>query len=396
MGASQSKRKNSPHLHPPPRDLHLSNSNSSSESSNNSVKYRHHSAEPPSPTRQRSASSSHSRPTYSAASQRAVSYGSMRPQHPYPHQSTVAPSIPTATAPPPLASQRRRTMPGLVRRPDDYALHTDSFYLPQDWDAEDRFFAAHLALKRIFGENVAPSVQPKLKPGARVAEIGCGNGPWIMDMAAQYPECQYFGIDTPADLSPSPQLMMLTNIRFHAVELNKGTLPFPANSFDVIYGRALGFRFGVSCWAQLLREMRRILKPGGVIYFHEAHFQPQGSVMIDSFAETLKKIADGVDKDLDLAPKIPQVLDNEGIQVLDHREVSIDLDRNDKISEEMMAILLRAFDLVAPYFAPLMGLDEDEYEQRVEMFCAQCVKHHTRLDWHSYVCVPASFMLSNS
>ena len=105
-------------------------------------------------------------------------------------------------------------------------------------------------------------------------------------MATQFPECQYFGIDTPHELSPSPQLLMKKNIRFHPVELNKGALPFPANSFDVIYGRALGFRFGVGNWAQLLREMRRILKPGGVIQVLEPHFKPEGSVLIDSFAET--------------------------------------------------------------------------------------------------------------
>ncbi|KAI8149338.1 S-adenosyl-L-methionine-dependent methyltransferase [Fennellomyces sp. T-0311] len=356
-------------------------------------KPRHRSVQQPSsPTRQRSASSApQARPAYGSVSHRAASFDPPR-KHLPPTQPNVATSTSVSPAP---TNHRRRTLTGPLKRSEDYALHTDSFYLPNDWDSEDRFFAVHLALKRLFGDNVASNVRQKLKPGARVAEIGCGNGPWIMDMAVQYPACSFVGIDTPNELSPLPEATMLKNIRFESVDIHKGLLPYPANSFDVIHGRALSFRFGITAWLELLREMRRVLKPGGVVQLYEGYFIPKGTVMIDSFVETLRNVAEAAGKDYDFTPKIPQILENEDMKILEAKRAHVNLGAKDKLSEEFMAVLLRAFDLVSPYFAPLMGLDQDEYEQRVEMFCAQVVKHDGRFDWYSFVFTPTSLLLSN-
>ena len=161
MGAAQSKRKN------------CSKDSIQAEHSSINHKYRHHSAEPPSLTRQRSQSST-SRPAYSSLSERAASYSSGRPQLPFLPENSASnnssndssdnsgsnsdstssnnsircnnlplanTSLQSQQQPPLGGQQRRRTLTGPIKRPDEYALQTDSVYLPHDWDVEDRFFS---------------------------------------------------------------------------------------------------------------------------------------------------------------------------------------------------------------------------------------------------------------
>ena len=157
MGAAQSKRKN------------CSKDSIQPDHASINHKYRHHSAEPSSPTRQRSQSST-SRPAYSSLSERSASYSPGRPQLPFlpennasnnssnnsssnsdsnsSNNSNRCNNIPvdnTLLQPqqqsPVVGQQRRRTLTGPIKRPDDYALQTDSVYLPHDWDVEDRFFS---------------------------------------------------------------------------------------------------------------------------------------------------------------------------------------------------------------------------------------------------------------
>ena len=50
-----------------------------------------------------------------------------------------------------------------------------------------------------------------------------------------------------------------------------------------------------------------------------------------------------------------------------------------------MAATLSAFEEAQDLLAPKMGLDPDEYKQRVEMVCAQCVQQDAHIDWYSFV-----------
>lgn len=56
-----------------------------------------------------------------------------------------------------------------------------------------------------------------------------------------------------------------------------------------------------------------------------------------------------------------------------------------KLGEEFLAIILRAFEALHPFYAPLMGIDDEDFYQRVEMVCSQCVQVDAPLDWYSYV-----------
>lgn len=100
-----------------------------------------------------------------------------------------------------------------------------------------------------------------LKPGARVLEIGCGTGTFTGALAAAY------GSVTALDVSDQ----MLAEARkkvpgatFVEADIHHTTLP--AASFDVVLGCSVLHHLD---WDVALREIHRLLKPGGELRFSE-------------------------------------------------------------------------------------------------------------------------------
>ncbi|CAO0791471.1 unnamed protein product [Mucor circinelloides] len=67
-----------------------------------------------------------------------------------------------------------------VESPSDNVYHTNSFFLPDDWDSEEFQYNLHFSLKKLFNGNVTPAVVPVLKKGAHVIQMGTCSGAWIM------------------------------------------------------------------------------------------------------------------------------------------------------------------------------------------------------------------------
>lgn len=94
--------------------------------------------------------------------------------------------------------------------------------------------------------------------GARsILEVGSGLGILVHDCAQRYTGARVFGIEYSADqLSRIP-----VADRLHFTRADAHNLPFTANSFDVVYCRYVLEH--VARPVDVLREMARVLKPGG-------------------------------------------------------------------------------------------------------------------------------------
>ncbi|KAF7723928.1 hypothetical protein EC973_001500 [Apophysomyces ossiformis] len=230
--------------------------------------------------------------------------------------------------------------------------------------------------------NTFPPVSPKLFQGARIADVGCVNGAWIMEMASQYPECQFIGIDTATELSPDP--LALPNVQFESTEDLKA-LPLDDESMDVVHMRALNLRTPVDSWLPTLREVHRVLKPGGVVQLVDLHNVPAGTVLIESFIETIRAIWNAENEDYDMVLKLPNLLQRAGFQILQSKKKKIYFASDGKLGETFMAVMLQWYEANQSFLAPRMGLEPDDYRLRVEMVCAQCVKHNAHVDWYAYI-----------
>ena len=117
------------------------------------------------------------------------------------------------------------------------------------------------------------SEQPDPSIFRRILDIGCGTGGWLVEAVQTYPEMSLVGIDinplmVEYSRTEAKELGLESRVEFHVMDALK-KLEFPDNSFDLI-----NLRFGISFvrtweWPDLLLEMQRVVRPGGIIRLTE-------------------------------------------------------------------------------------------------------------------------------
>ena len=112
-------------------------------------------------------------------------------------------------------------------------------------------------------ENSAGYLLPHLRPGADLLDVGCGPGNITMDLASRVEPGSVLGIDAAADAIAAA---LEINDRPAQVRFAVGdvyALEAADASYDVVHAHQVLQH--LSDPVRALREMRRVLKPGGVV-----------------------------------------------------------------------------------------------------------------------------------
>lgn len=101
--------------------------------------------------------------------------------------------------------------------------------------------------------------------GKKALDVCCGTADWSIALASEVgPEGEVIGLDFSENMLKVGQ-KKIEELNLKQVKLVHGNameLPFPDNSFDYV---TIGFGLrNVPDYLQVLKEMRRVLKPGGV------------------------------------------------------------------------------------------------------------------------------------
>ncbi|MDX1649633.1 MAG: methyltransferase domain-containing protein [Myxococcota bacterium] len=122
--------------------------------------------------------------------------------------------------------------------------------------------------------------QAGLAPGQRVLEIGCGTGDLLIAAKCREPAAALLGLD------PDPKALARARRKAQrrgvAVHLDRGfsqALPYPDRSFDRVLSSFMLHHLDAETTAGTLREVRRVLAPGGslhVVDFGGAPGRPEG------------------------------------------------------------------------------------------------------------------------
>ncbi len=113
---------------------------------------------------------------------------------------------------------------------------------------------------------------PRLRPGMRLLDLGCGPGTITAGLASLVDPGEVVGVDAAPEVLDRARAHVaslgVTNVTFRTADVL--ALPFPEQSFDVVYAHQLLQHLGDPVGA--LVEAARVLRPGGLVAVREADF----------------------------------------------------------------------------------------------------------------------------
>ena len=131
------------------------------------------------------------------------------------------------------------------------------------YDEWARAFHGHAFLRRSAERNAA-FLLPHLQPGQRVLDLGCGPGAITVGLAERVaPDGTVVGVDRDAGWFETARSLAADRPGVRFEEADAADLPFEDGSFDVAFLHALLQH--VDSPAAVLAEVRRVVRPGGVV-----------------------------------------------------------------------------------------------------------------------------------
>ncbi|ETI25241.1 hypothetical protein G647_04614 [Cladophialophora carrionii CBS 160.54] len=216
------------------------------------------------------------------------------------------------------------------------AFRSGQYLLPHDLKEADRLDMMHTMFMTIRdkGNRLTDCPTDRLKRDVRgwqqpprVLDLGCGTGTWMLEMAQQFRQAQFVGVDIhrmgPARLEP--------NVVYTAPWDYEGPWALGERSWDLIHLQmGLG---SVSNWLALYQKILDHLVPGtGYVELVELDFEPRAEDgkahpgrLTDWWDVYVKGSYEAIGRRLHYDPATPDILARLGFREIMHKEYKIPL-----------------------------------------------------------------------
>ncbi|CAJ0834343.1 21559_t:CDS:2 [Entrophospora sp. SA101] len=215
---------------------------------------------------------------------------------------------------------------------------TASYCLPNDKQEIERLTLEHIIYRFIWHGNFSSPVDDVLKSSfakndkAKVLDIGCGSGNWLLEMAEEYPNANFVGIDISPIFPNEYDSNKPTNVAFL--------------KFDAL-------------------KLIRITKPGGWIEIMDIDpFPYDAGPILNCFLESMSELLLSKGINRKIVFDIPLLFNQKSELITVHSQ-----ERPNPIGSwggKMLKNVKLIVDSLKPYILPASGLSEQEFHEMIK------------------------------
>ncbi|ORY95689.1 hypothetical protein BCR43DRAFT_493435 [Syncephalastrum racemosum] len=303
-----------------------------------------------------------------------------------------------------------------------YQRKNSKYPMPNDEEEQDRLTNVHYLLKHCFGSNYSAPVRDLLLHSAsciyaqrscptslfsqstvsgsnastlsnatttnmlkhivepRVLDIACGTGIWVLEMCSDFPRAQLYGIDISAMY---PGTIKPPNAHFMQGDVRDG-LPFPDAHFDYIHMQLVYNCFSRSESDRLLREIKRVLKPGGYVEFREVdpklrNTGPKAEKQYQTFSRLM------IERDVDITwarhmcESMEQVSELTDIH---HQSLTISFMASGMAGETFYSTVEGEMEGYRRLITESMGISDEEYTDSIKKVLSECTQKRAYVTYY--------------
>ncbi|MEV4319752.1 class I SAM-dependent methyltransferase [Actinocrispum sp. NPDC049592] len=167
----------------------------------------------------------------------------------------------------------------------DYIPGMGKHYLLPLYDIAHHVFG----LRRIHQEMITLA---GLRDGHKVLDVGCGTGNLLRLTGKLHPGVELSGLD------PDPKMLVRARRKVRGARLDRGfaqELPYADGSFDRVFSSLMLHHLDSASKDELLAEVRRVLRPDGLLVLADAVFDKHNHGRPRRMSELVRdNIGDGV------------------------------------------------------------------------------------------------------
>ncbi|KAI9249983.1 S-adenosyl-L-methionine-dependent methyltransferase [Sporodiniella umbellata] len=244
---------------------------------------------------------------------------------------------------------------------------TSTYILPKDEIEQDRLNSQHFAVKALFSQrNILGSIEKSLPNNSMILDIGCGTGCWVMEMAVDYPEHNFKGVDL-SDMFPTT--IRPENAEFELVNV-LGGLPFEDNTFDFVNMRFMMTAFSTSEWPIIINEIHRVLKTGGMVELMENVFPEKArSPIVEAVNQQFYEMLKENEKEPLISTQLDTLLQQGNFKIIERQEKCLQYKTSmGPLGRELVDCWKLAILALKPLLARRLVQDPDTYDALIDKY----------------------------
>ncbi|KAG0342966.1 hypothetical protein BG000_010859 [Podila horticola] len=175
-----------------------------------------------------------------------------------------------------------------------------------------RLLLQHYVMRYAFGSNIIPPIDTTI--AGKVLDCGCGPGTWIMEMATEFEDLDFYGFD----VSPMyPSAIHPKNAHFSMANLLDPEIPFATDTYLLVHQRNMLLGLTQDAWPGVVQDLFRCVIPGGSGWLQLSEVDPiwcRPGPVSRSVLKMLNETAQNRNVDVMLPQRLDQVLKDVGCE----------------------------------------------------------------------------------